>query len=323
MHVVPATPEAIERAAALLRSGGLVAFPTETVYGLGALALDEKAVARVFQAKSRPSTNPLIVHVESLAAVSQIAADIPTLAVRLAERFWPGPLTLVLNKAAHLPAALTAGGSTVAVRVPRHPVARALLAAVGAPIAAPSANRSSQLSPTTAEHVAASLGDLVDMILDGGPCEVGIESTVVDVTGLAPIVLRPGLITGKEIALVAEAELLSASQSRGPARSPGQQERHYAPRARLVLAVAQDMGKVVSEQQASHRKVSWLVRETSERPVGRGLVLPQDPHAFAAQLYASLHALDDDSDVIVIELPPHGDAWEAVHDRLRRAASPA
>src|SRR5438128_2586209 len=188
-------PAAIARAAAILRQGRLVAFPTETVYGLGANALDAAAVARVFEVKGRPPTNPLIVHVAGADQIAQVAADWPDVAARLAERFWPGPLTLVLPKRRELPDIVTAGGPTVAVRVPAHPVAQALLKEAGVPVAAPSANRSTGLSPTTAAHVLRGLADRIDLILDGGPTSGGIESTVLDVTTSPPRLLRPGLVT--------------------------------------------------------------------------------------------------------------------------------
>src|SRR4051794_39087740 len=195
LHAIPPDPADVAVAAAVLHRGGLVAFPTETVYGLGANALDAAAVARIFAAKGRPATNPLIVHVAAAEHVWSVAADWPAVAARLAERFWPGPLTLVLPKAAAVPDAVTAGGPTVAVRVPAHPVALALLRAAGVPLAAPSANRSTELSPTTAGHVLHGLGGRIDLVLDAGPTAGGIESTVLDVTTNPPRLLRPGLVT--------------------------------------------------------------------------------------------------------------------------------
>src|SRR4051794_21935732 len=204
LNVDPANPdpEVIRRAAELIRAGRLVAFPTETVYGLGANALDAAAVARVFQAKGRPPTNPLIVHLDGVDQIAQVAAGWPKVAVRLAERFWPGPLTLVLPKRPEVPDVVTAGGPTVAVRVPAHPVAQALLRAAGVPVAAPSANRSTELSPTTAAHVLRGLDGRIELILDGGPTPGGIESTVVDVTASPLRLLRPGLVTPAELEAV-------------------------------------------------------------------------------------------------------------------------
>src|SRR5919199_1388466 len=201
VRVDPHSPDVgvIRRAADLLRAGELVAFPTETVYGLGANALDEGAVRKIFEAKGRPSYNPLIVHVSSAADVSRVAAAWPESAQRLAERFWPGPLTLVLPKRSEVPDAVTAGLGSVAVRVPAHPVALALLRAAGVPVAAPSANRSTEVSPTMAPHVEKSLGKRVALIVDGGPTTVGIESTVVDLSGERPVLLRPGAISGLEL----------------------------------------------------------------------------------------------------------------------------
>lgn len=288
-------PSAVARAAGVLRAGRLVAFPTETVYGLGANALDPAAVRAIFEAKGRPSSNPLIVHVADPVQPANVAAEWPEAAARLAAEFWPGPLTIVVPKAADVPDEVTAGGPTVAVRCPAHPVARALIAAAGVPVAAPSANRSTELSPTRAEHVLKGLGGRIDLILDGGPCPGGIESTVVDVTGPVVRLLRPGLITVPMLeAVVGTVEV--GAKADGVARSPGQMERHYSPRTPVVLAGA---GK---------RPVTWE--------------LPADPEVAAAVLYERLHELDARGyDVIVIEMPPDTPEWAAVRDRLTRAAA--
>src|SRR5262245_2786343 len=254
------TAENLVRAATVLRGGGLVAFPTETVYGLGGNALDPAAVARVFDAKGRPARNPLIVHVADAGRVPDVAADFPDAARRLAERFWPGPLTLVLPRRDDLPAAVTAGGPTVAVRVPAHPVALDLLRAAGVPVAAPSANRSGELSPTTAEHVRRSLGDRVDLILDAGPTGRGIESTVLDVTGPRPRLLRPGPIPpGVLEAILGPIERSRVRESgSGPALpSPGQLSRHYAPRTPVELAADDGAGRV-AELLGRGLRVGWL-----------------------------------------------------------------
>src|SRR5437763_8542920 len=227
---------AIASAADVLRSGGLVAFPTETVYGLGANALDADAVGRIFAAKGRPAANPIIVHVADAAGVGAVVADWPDAAARLAERFWPGPLTLVLPKRDAVPDVVTAGGPTVAVRVPAHPVAHALLRAAGVPVAAPSANRSSELSPTTAGHVLHGLGGRIDLILDAGPCPGGIESTVLDVTNDPPRLLRPGLVTPAQIEAVIGPIQRFGEPAGSVLRSPGLLAKHYAPRAPLELA---------------------------------------------------------------------------------------
>ncbi len=314
-RIVQPSAAALSEAAQILRRGGLVAFPTETVYGLGAHALDSDAVARIFAAKGRPADNPVIVHVASLAAARRLAADWPDAATRLGEAYWPGPLTLVVERAPAVPDAVTAGGNTVGLRVPDHPVALALLREAGCPVAAPSANRSESISPTTARHVLESLGSRVEdlLILDGGPCRVGVESTVVDVTGGAPVVLRPGMLrldpegpsggrSGADTASQADAQP-PGSPAR-VARSPGQRSRHYAPSKPL---------RIVSP-------------EALEAEIGPGdavLKLPPDPAAAAARLYAELRRLESEASVarILVARPPQTAEWEAISDRLRRAAS--
>jgi L-threonylcarbamoyladenylate synthase len=305
MPVVPANDGSVSVAAGLLRAGKLVAFPTETVYGLGADALNPEAVARVFAAKGRPATNPLIVHLAHVEQVATVARDFPPAGRQLAAAFWPGPLTLVLPKSLRVPAAVTAGGDTVAVRQPGHPVARLLLHAAGLPVAAPSANRTGRLSPTTAEHVEDGLADLV---LDGGPCPGGLESTVVDVTGGRPRVLRPGLVTAAELeAVVGPVDL---GPEAGVARSPGLSARHYAPRTALETADTPDEAAFLAG-----------LYETAGLKVAR-LEVGADPAAAAARLYADLHALDAGGyDRIVVALPPDADRWRAVRDRLTRAAA--
>jgi L-threonylcarbamoyladenylate synthase len=314
---------AIAIAADMLRRGGLVAFPTETVYGLGANALDTAAVARIFEAKGRPANNPIIVHVADASMVSQVAVGWPPIAARLAERFWPGPLTLVLPKQPAVPDGVTAGGPTVGVRVPAHPVARALLEAVQLPIAAPSANRSSELSPTTAEHVRKALDGRIDMILDGGPCPGGIESTVLDVTSDPPRILRPGLITVAQIeSLIGPIHRFAERDSTGPLASPGLLDRHYTPQA--PLEIADDDGRArVEELLRTDESVGWLTwPDVPPVPTIRRIDLPRDPIAYAARLNAALHDLDADGvDRIVVAQPPDSDDWLAIRDRLSRAAT--
>lgn len=320
----PAAPDpgGIRRAAEVIRAGGLVAFPTETVYGLGANALDPAAVARIFAAKGRPATNPLIVHVADPDQVLTVAADWPEAAAALAARFWPGPLTIVVPKRPGVPDAVTAGGPTVAVRCPAHAVARALIRAAGVPVAAPSANRSNELSPTRAEHVLKGLNGRIEMLLDGGPCPGGIESTVVDVTGSAVRVLRPGLITAPMLeAVVGPVSASHGGNAAGvPARSPGQVAKHYSPRTPLILARNAD------EADGLHRDLMKAgLRVIS---VGFDLIfeyrpMDGDPAGYAADLYAVLHDLDDGRyDRIVVELPPDTPEWAGVRDRLLRAGSP-
>jgi L-threonylcarbamoyladenylate synthase len=315
---VPDAPT-LARAAAVLRAGGLVAFPTETVYGLGAHALDAAAVARIFAAKGRPATNPLIVHVADESAARALVTVWPASASALAERFWPGPLTLVVPRGAMVPELVTAGGPTVALRVPAHPVARELLHACGFPIAAPSANRSNQLSPTCAGHVLQGIGERIDLLLDSGPCPGGLESTVLDLTTLPPRLLRPGLIAPAAIeALVGPIERLPVPADTAPARSPGLLARHYAPRTPLDLIVGNGRDRVEALTRQGLR-VGWVTFDSA--PVRPAVIMPSEPLAYQTRLYAALHALDDQGcDRIVLELPPDTDPWLAVHDRLRRAA---
>ena len=316
-------PDIISRAAAALRAGGLVAFPTETVYGLGANALDERAVARIFAAKGRPATNPLIVHVPEIAAAQPLVRDFPATAQALAQRFWPGPLSLVLAKSDRVPDLVTAGGATVALRAPSHPVALALLQECGFPLAAPSANPSTLLSPTTADHVLHGLDGKIDMVLDAGPTPGGLESTVLDVSVSPPRLLRPGLVTRAQIESVVGSIVDGAnSDTAAPVRSPGLQERHYAPRTPLEC-VADGRARV----EALHRqgvRVGWVVWHTETTDSSPEVIierLPADPEGYGAGLYAALHRLDQaDVSRIIVDLPPEGDAWVAVHDRLRRAA---
>jgi len=323
LRVDPERPEkeALERAAEILRRGGLVAFPTETVYGLGANALDEEAVRRIFAAKGRPSYNPLIAHLPEAEAARGLASAWPESAARLAEAFWPGPLTLVLPKRPHVPDVVTAGLDTVALRVPAHPVAHALLLAAGIPLAAPSANRFTQLSPTTAEHVLKGLGDRVDLILDGGPTRVGIESTVVDVSGARPVLLRPGSIPrGALEAVVGPLEAAGAVQGSAPRPSPGMVDRHYSPRAELRL-VAGPVSDAARREAERGRKVGALALGEVE---AEGVVverMPTDPDGYARRLYAVLHEMDDAGcDLILVEEVPEAPEWAGIHDRLRRAA---
>lgn len=314
--------EAIARAAALLRAGKLVAFPTETVYGLGALATEVEAVLAIFAAKARPAQNPLIVHVAGVDQVEGVAAAWPRAAQRLAERFWPGPLTLVLPKAAGLPAEVTGGLEAVGVRLPAHPVARRLIRAVGAPLAAPSANRYTGVSPTSAAHVARSLGGRIHAILDGGDTTVGIESTVLDLRGEAPLLLRPGAISASELAaVVGPLRRLGDEAAELQLPSPGLARRHYAPGAKVSLFSSEELSA-----RAGLADLRVAVMALGPRPLGpcaaaRWVQMPEAPAAYARQLYATLHALDEaEVEALWIELPPAEEAWEGVRDRLRRAA---
>ncbi len=326
LRIDPSHPDraTLRVAAEVLRRGGLVAFPTETVYGLGAHALDEAAVARIYTAKGRPSYNPLIVHVADAEAARALVADWPEDAERLARAFWPGPLTMVLRKRGVVPDAITAGLPTVAVRVPDHPVALALLQEAGIPIAAPSANRFTELSPTTAAHVAESLDDAVDIVLDGGPTTVGIESTVVDLTGPTPRVLRPGMITAAAIGrVVGPVDETVLPVEAGTARSsPGMVDRHYAPRARLLPFDDATRAAAIAEATAAAAggaRVGSLAFELL--PVTDARAMPRNAAAYARRLYAELHALDElECDLVLVERVPEGPEWAGVRDRLERAA---
>lgn len=319
VHPTSPDPAAIARAAAVLRQGGLVAFPTETVYGLGANALDVRAVAGIFEAKGRPAFNPLIVHAADVDTVRTLVARWPADAARLAGAFWPGPLTLVLPRAPAIPHIVTGGLEDVAVRIPAHPVALALLRACGLPIAAPSANRSSEISPTTAEHVIKALGERVSMVLDGGPTSVGIESTVIDLAGERPRLLRPGMVTVRELeAVIGQLDRRPEPSGQAP-RAPGQLARHYAPRARLVVCRADEGGQVLEASGA--RPTGALVVTAGHWLADHVETLPADPAGYAARLYAALHALDDAGcRLIVAEALPDAPGWAALQDRLRRAA---
>ena len=334
LRIDPAAPEAgaVDRAAGLIRAGRLVAFPTETVYGLGANALDPAAVAAIFAAKGRPATNPVIVHVADPDGAGAVAAEWPAAAAKLAERFWPGPLTLVVPRRPEVPDVVTAGGPTVAVRCPAHPVARALIRAAGVPVAAPSANRSTELSPTRAEHVLKGLDGRIDLILDGDPCPGGIESTVVDVTGGVVRLLRPGLVTAPMLEDVV-GPLASggrqAPESGSVARSPGQMEKHYSPRTPVYLLGYGELDDGHLQAAYEDQRVGivglestvlgWLTFDVPPHFAA----MPADPPAAAALLYDGLHRLDQlGLDFILVGMPPDTPEWAAVRDRLTRAGVP-
>jgi len=322
-------PAAIARAAEVLRAGGLVAFPTETVYGLGARADSDEAVRGVFAAKGRPSFNPLIAHVATLEQAYPLASSWPAVAELLAARFWPGPLSLVLPRSGvGVCDAATGGGPTVAVRVPSHPVARALLAAVDFAVAAPSANRYQQLSPTTAAHVLKGLDGRVDLILDGGATPYGIESTVVDVTHDPPRLLRHGSLAHDllRLAIPALVVLDAPVEETGEALpSPGMVRRHYAPRATLRRVAAGAVEAAVEAALREGARGVGVVRLEGSPGTPRESVvarsLPRDAEAYGRSLFAVLHALDDlGCERIVVEDVPGDDSWAGVRDRLERAA---
>jgi L-threonylcarbamoyladenylate synthase len=317
--------QSVREAATALREGRLVAFPTETVYGLGGLALDATAVARIFAAKGRPATHPLIVHVADVAAARALASSWSDEAEALAEAFWPGPLTLIVPRAAHVPASVGGGGDTVGVRIPAHPVALALLRAVAAPVAAPSANRYQTVSPTTAAHVVKSLGARVDLVLDGGPCARGIESTVVDVTASPPVLLRLGATDAERVRRVTgRLEVHTAPAPDGPVhRAPGLDLRHYAPNAAVALVDDRAALAALARESEGGRTGVLLVGEPMALPdVVDVVVLPQDAEGYARGLFAALHTLEDAGCTrILVEAVPEDDAWAAVVDRLARASA--
>ena len=317
-RLVPADAAGLRRAASILRAGGLVAFPTETVYGLGARALDPAAAARVYRAKGRPANNPLIVHVDGKAMLAVVARRVSPLARRLMKAFWPGPLTLVFDKTAAVPAAVTGGRGTVAVRCPSHPAARALIRALGEPIAAPSANRSGRPSPTTAAHVLRDLRGRVPLILDAGPCRQGLESAIVDARGRRPVLLRPGTISAEAIARAAGTPV--AAPGRGAPPAPGARHRHYAPSCRVALLppalVRKGFAGLGRRDGLIHRAAWTGVRPSFARRVAGGVT------AYARELFAALRAAEAAGvGTLYVETVPDLGVGRAVMDRLRRAAA--
>ena len=310
----------------MLERGGLVAFPTETVYGLGARGLHADEVAKIFAAKGRPAGHPVILHVDGDARARSLAAEWSDTAALLARDFWPGPLTLVVPRGPNVPPEVSGGLDTVGLRAPNHPVALALIRAVGEPLAAPSANAHTHISPTTAEHVARSLGDKVDLILDAGPCTHGIESTVVALgdpsTGRPLRILRPGAITLEQLRAIDAGAVdgTTAIEGDAPRAAPGMAAKHYAPQTRVML-VSHGAFAVPAGQRAA-AIVSSAEARAAAAACDPLLVLPDDPAGYARELYAALHTADAAGvDVIVIETPPLADpAWRAVADRLSRAA---
>jgi L-threonylcarbamoyladenylate synthase len=293
----------LSSAAARIREGGVVAIPTETVYGLAANALDPQAVAKIFDLKGRPRTSPLIVHVASVEMAKQFAAEWPPIAGDLSHRHWPGALTIVVKKSHSIPDVVTAGLPTVGLRMPAHPLALELIRESGVPVAAPSANKFTHLSPTTPEHVYEEFGDAVP-ILDGGPCTIGIESTVVSVIGEKITLLRPGMIS-------IDADQAPAPEGAHP--SPGMHARHYSPRTKLLIV------STPRELPDHHGAYLWW---NKSGVTARTLRMPPDPAPYAARLYDALHQLDqEDWPWIAVECPPDTPDWRAIHDRLRRAST--
>lgn len=322
----------LDVAVTILKQGGLVAFPTETVYGLGADAENPKALDRLYTVKGRPKGHPVIVHIADVVQLSQWASDIPENAFRLANVFWPGPLTLILKRNNRVPDEVTGGQDTVGLRVPSHPMALALLQAFGGGIAAPSANRFGRLSPTSAVHVRADLGEDVDLVLDGGDCAVGVESTIVAFQGEHPVILRPGMVTAEQIAAVLGELNVSDKPSNSQAvastvsRAPGTLASHYAPFTPVELVAAEEMEVTVHSYLAQHLKLGVLaLQEMPASLFNHADVVWQcmegQPEAYAQQLYAQLRMLDDlHLNRILVQSPPEQGSWAAIVDRLKRAA---
>lgn len=309
--------EDIRRGAEILRAGGLVAFPTETVYGLGADASSATAVARLYAAKRRPIDHPVIVHFADAQGAFAWAREVPEAARKLAARFWPGPLTLILKRAKQAGDFVTGGQDTVGLRVPSHPVALALLREFGGAIAAPSANRFGEVSATTAAHVKADLAGDAELVLEGGPSDIGIESTIIDLSGGKAVLLRPGHIGAAELEAALGGKL--APKSAEAPRHSGGLERHYAPRTPARLVAPHELDAEIGKW---HNRVAVLAFSRPDERVDYWLRMPKDPAAYAQKLYAALREVDSAGcERILIEAPPQDDSWAAVQDRLRRAAA--
>jgi L-threonylcarbamoyladenylate synthase len=314
---------AISNAASLLRDGGVVAFPTETVYGLGANAANEQAVRRIFSIKGRPADHPLIIHLADAGRIGQWAREIPADAFRLAECFWPGPLTIVLRRSSLVSDLVTGGLHTVSIRVPAHPVAQTMLREFGGGVAAPSANRFGRISPTCADHVRDELGSAPDLILDGGDCQVGLESTIISLVDDRPTLLRPGGISLHELCEVLGREVALPGQPDPALRAPGCHASHYAPLTPAFIITAARLSAVLQGSGDAGQSVAILCHTktvTDLYPATRCLLLPNNPIGYGQALYASLRRLDADGyGRILIEAVPETEPWRAVRDRLRRA----
>jgi L-threonylcarbamoyladenylate synthase len=320
MTIFESTFETIQQASTCLKNGGLVAFPTETVYGLGADASNPEAVKRIFTAKNRPENHPLIVHLASIEQLSDWAQDIPESAFILARHFCPAPLALILKKRPDVSYSVTGGQNTVALRIPNHPVALELLRAFGGGIAAPSANRFCRISPTQAQHVADELGDAVDMILDGGACQIGVESTIIDLSGSTPMLLRFGQITRSELEKVLQTKvLIPDSIIQSTVRTAGMMAIHYAPTTKALRCENTVLMEWIKTQ---NQKIGVLAcgSKLSANENCKIITLPCDPIAYAQGLYATLRELDAlKVDLILVEQPPQNEAWQAINDRLSKA----
>lgn len=322
VKVLSASDDAIHTAASILRRGGLVAFPTETVYGLGADAENESAVRAMFAAKGRPADHPVIVHLADVSQIKSFAADLPDSAQKLAAAFWPGPMTLVLRRSDRVNNLVTGGLDTVGLRVPSHPVAQALLRKFGGAIAAPSANRFGRVSCTRAEHVAAELASRVDLILDGGECTVGLESTIIDVSSGEPAILRPGAVTAEDVARILGT--IPQGYSRSAPRVSGSLPSHYAPQARVEIVTVDQLSHRATELLAAGRKLAVLTQQPIRLdPRVQVLPFPQSQADLAHALYDLLRQVDAlGCDVALATLPSNEGLGAAIVDRLRRAAGP-
>jgi len=328
------TPElfqkAVRRTAELLRAGEVVALPTETVYGLAANALDEKAVAKIFQIKGRPANNPIIVHVAGIEMSKRCVENFPAVAEKLSKSFWPGPLTIVLPRAKIIPEIVTAGGETVGVRWPGHPFIQAVIRECDFPLAAPSANLSGHVSPTNAGHVRKQLGEKIPLIVDGGQSQVGIESTVLDLTVSPPRILRPGMIHAESLAAVCgevQSSEFRVQSSEKLLRSPGLLEKHYSPKAKLLVLNWRDEADLRAQLSTFNFQLSTVhIIAHTKIPSGENFagvsVIPHDAEAFARAIYAELHRCDEiGAEIIVVEAPPDLPEWSGIADRLRRASA--
>jgi L-threonylcarbamoyladenylate synthase len=314
----------IKQAVKILQQGGLVAFPTETVYGLGADAKNPAALAKIFQAKGRPMDHPLIVHLANQSQLTEWAREIPSVAYALIEAFWPGPLTLIFKKAAHVLDMITGGQDTVGIRMPSHPLAKILLESFGSGLAAPSANRFGRISPTTADAVREELGAAVDLVLDGGQCVVGVESTIIDVSAETPVILRPGMLTRAEIEVVLQQSVLT-NQKNSP-RVSGSHDSHYAPKTKTVLVDTKTIPQFLAAISPEQLPMAFVLVKTKFLPrEGVDCVsMSTDPKDYAHDLYATLRELDKKNyQQIVIESVPVSDEWDAIRDRLGRATQPS
>jgi L-threonylcarbamoyladenylate synthase len=319
---------AVKRAAELLRAGEVVALPTETVYGLAANALDAQAVAKIFQIKGRPAHNPIIVHVSDNEMAKRCVGQWPEVAGKLSQAFWPGPLTLVLPRAKEIPDLVTAGGATVGVRWPSHPLMQAVIRECGFPLAAPSANLSNQISPTNAEHVRQQLGGKIPLIVDGAQAQVGIESTVLDLSVSPPQILRPGMIHAAALAaVIGNMQHSTCNTQHAKLKSPGLLKKHYSPKAKLLVLNWRDDADLRVQLSTLNSQLSMMhVIAHTQIPSGENFaevsVIPHDAEAFARALYAELHRCDAaGAEWIIVEAPPETPEWSGVADRLRRAAA--